>query len=227
MSIFETLTVPCPNCDTPTDFDVVMSVSADRRPDLRAEILDGSFQRRECPSCHQPFRVEPEFVYLDIGRGQYIGVWPASRRREWEALAAQTRAVFDHSLGKDSPAEARAIGDRMSVRTVFGWPALVEKIIARDAQVDDRTLEAAKLAVMRASTETPVPGEMELRLIGVDAGDLLLGWLGGRDAEPPPILRVPRQLLDDINADPAAWEAVKQAATAGDVVDFQRELLAA
>lgn len=228
MSIFEQQTLACPACGTPVEVELVHSVSADRRPDLRDAILDGSFQLQECPSCGTTFRAEPEFIYMDIGRGQYIGVWPASRRHEWQACAAKTRAVFDDALGKNAPREARRIGEKLEVRAVFGWPALVEKLLARQAGIDDRTLEAAKLAVMRTQQETPLPGRHELRLIAADDGDPVLAWLGGgEDEEPLPAMRVPRQLLADIDADPATWKALRDGVGEGDVVDFQRELLAA
>jgi hypothetical protein len=112
------------------------------------------------------FRIEPEFVYMDLARGQYIGVWPASKRGEWQVCAARTRSTFDDALGKNAPASAASIGARLEVRAVFGWPALVEKLLARQAGIDDRTLEAAKLAVMRSQEETPTPGRLELRMIG-------------------------------------------------------------
>ena len=41
MSLFESAKSPCPKCGTPHAFEVVASVNADRRPDLRAAILDG------------------------------------------------------------------------------------------------------------------------------------------------------------------------------------------
>lgn len=227
MSIFRTHTLPCPSCGTPVDYQLVHSVNADRRPDLRDAILDGSFQLQECPSCGTPFRCEPEFTYLDQKRGQYIGVWPASRRHEWQACAARTRQVFDDSLGINAPREARVLGEKLSVRTVFGWPALVEKLIARDAGIDDRTLEAAKLAVMRTQGETPLPGQLELRLIAAEDGDPVLAWLGGgSEGAALPALKVPRKLIDEIEADPARWQALRDSVAEGDVVDFQRELLA-
>src|SRR5262245_8405615 len=149
MSIFRTETLECPVCATPVDFELVVSVSADRRPDLRDAILDGSFQRLACPGCGTPVRAEPEFTYMAIGRGQYIGVWPAARREDWRTWAERSRTVFDDSLGRNAPPEAQRIGAKVEMRTVFGWPALVEKILAREAGIDDRTLELAKVAVMR------------------------------------------------------------------------------
>lgn len=227
MSIFRTHTLACPSCGAPVDYELVHSVNADRRPDLRDAILDGSFQLQQCPGCGTAFRCEPEFTYLDQKRGQYIGVWPASRRHEWQACAAKTREVFDHSLGVNAPREARALGDKLTVRTVFGWPALVEKLLAQDAGIDDRTLEAAKLAVMRTQEESPLPGRLELRLIAAEGGDPVFAWLGGgSEGEALPALKVPRKLIDAIEADPAHWQALRESVAEGDVVDFQRELLA-
>lgn len=226
MSIFRTVTLPCPACASPLVFELVISVSADRRPDLRDAILDGSFQRLPCPSCATQVRADPEFVYMDIGRRQYIGVWPAEKRREWKPWSEKTRAVFDDMLGKNAPAEAKQIGQKVEVRTVFGWHALVEKILAREAGIDDKVLELAKLAVMRTSAETPLPGELELRLVAVDESSLLLAWLGSaEEAAAPSAMRVPRQLLADIEADPAAWQETRDTVSDGDVVDFQREML--
>lgn len=227
MSIFGKLTIPCPACDTPVDYELVHSVNADRRPELRDAILNGSFQRQACPSCGHEFRVEPEFIYMDFGRAQYIGVWPASKRRQWRACAAQTRAVFDDAMGKNAPREARSLGDKLVVRAVFGWPALVEKLLARQAGIDDRSLEVAKLAVMRSQEETPLPGRSEFRLVGEHDGDPLLAWVGAHsDEDVPPVLRVPRQLIADIEADPTTWKAARETTSEGDMVDFQRELLA-
>jgi CpXC protein len=226
MSIFGELTLDCPACNTPVDYALVHSVNADRRPELRSAILDGSFQRQACPSCQHAFRVEPEFLYIDLARAQYIGVWPASKRGQWRACAAQTRAVFDNAMGKNAPREARALGEKLVVRAVFGWPALVEKILARQAGIDDRTLEVAKLAVMRSQEEVPLPGSSELRMVGERDGDPLLAWVGRRnDEDAPTVLHVPRKLIADIEADPTTWQAARDITSEGDVVDFQREML--
>jgi hypothetical protein len=228
MSIFQTVDVDCPACATPVAFELVHSVNAGRRPDLRDAILDGSFQRETCPSCGESFRIEPEFVYIDLPRGQYVGVWPASRRGDWRDCAAKTRGVFDDAMGRNAPAEARGLGEGLAVRTVFGWPALAEKILAQQAGIDDRSLEVAKLAVMRSQDETPLPGRRELRLVGEHDGDLVLAWIGTPAIEEaPPALRVPRSLIAEIESDPEKWQAARDAAVDGDVVDFQREALAA
>jgi endogenous inhibitor of DNA gyrase (YacG/DUF329 family) len=216
MSMFQETAVACPMCGSEVEFEVVQSVNVDRRPELRAAILDGSFQRKACPSCGKQFRVEPELVYMDLQRGQYLGAWPATRRHDWKALAAQTRKTFDDALGSNAPASARKLGQAVQVRAVFGWWALAEKILARQLGIDDCTLEAAKLAVMRTQEESPLPGHSELRLVREQDGDLIFAWLGspGGGGEQTPPMRVPRQLINDI-----------EAVTDGEVVDFQREML--
>jgi hypothetical protein len=227
MSVFRTETVDCPNCATPVDFELVMSVNADRRPDLRDDIVAGRFQRQPCPSCGTEFRVDPEFTYMDQGHGQYIGVWPVAKRGQWQACAQLTAQVFDEALGKGASAEARKIGAKLEPRAVFGWPALTEKIIAREAGIDDRTLELAKVMVLRNGGETPVPGRRELRLVEAGAEDFVLAWVRPADGFAEKALRVPRTLIADIDAEPEPWKAMRAEVGEGIVVDFQREMLAA
>lgn len=43
--------------------------------------------------------------------------------------------------------------------------------LARQLDIDDRTLETGKLAVMRSEEEVPIPGKQELRLVGEQDGD--------------------------------------------------------
>jgi hypothetical protein len=226
MSIFQHTVVDCPGCERALGFELVVSISADRRPDLRTAVLDGSFQRERCPHCGVQFRVDPELTYIDIGRGQYIGTWPVARRRRWQEHAARSRASFDRAFGGDASDAARAIGDALAFRVVFGWPALTEKLLARDAGIDDITLEVAKLAVVSRLESAPLPGEQELRLIA--AGDeLTFGWVRADGERLGDCLLVPRTLLEDIERDADAWRELRAAVADGPVVDFQREMLAA
>ncbi|HEY5323022.1 MAG TPA: CpXC domain-containing protein [Caldimonas sp.] len=227
MSVFRNETVNCPACATPVDFELVLSVNADRRPDLRDEIVAGTFQRRPCPSCGTEFRVDPEFTYMDLGHGQYIGVWPVAKRGQWQACAQKTAQTFDEALGKGASPEAKKLGARLEPRAVFGWPALAEKIIAREAGIDDRTLELAKVMVLRNGSETPVPGRRELRLVEARAEDFVLAWVRPADGAVETALRIPRTLIAEIDAEPEPWKAMRDSVGEGLVVDFQREMLAA
>ena len=93
MSIFRTVEVTCPSCEATVPFDLVHSVNADRRPDLREAILDRSFQRQPCPSCGYEFRIEPEFSYMDMRRGQFLAVWPSQAVEDFETYEQRSGAA--------------------------------------------------------------------------------------------------------------------------------------
>src|SRR5947209_8272330 len=129
MSRFESLSFPCPKCENPVEFGVVASVNADRRPDFRASILDGSFQRGTCGKCSHRFRIQPEMTYLDAGRKQWILVKPAEEVANWITLERTALETFDLAYGPQAGGLAQEIGRGLQPRIVFGWAALREKIL--------------------------------------------------------------------------------------------------
>lgn len=227
MSLFRSAELACPACRAPVRVDLVISVSADRRPDLRAAILDGSFQRMNCQACASRYRIDPEFAYIDLARHQYLGVWPVARRRDWSACAERTQADFDLAFGRHADPEAQALGAALVLRVVFGWPALVEKILAGEAGIDDRTLEIAKVLALRKFDVAPLPGAHEFRLVGLEPDALRLAWVHTDSERLGAGLRVPRTLLAEIEAEPALWEPLRAEVAEGPVVDFQRDMLSA
>ena len=226
MSVFHTQTINCPACATPVEFELVFSVNADRRPDLRDAIVAGTFQRQPCPSCGTEFRVDPEFTYMELRHGLYIGVWPVAKRGQWQSLAKKTAEIFEEGLGKGASPEAKKLGVGIEPRAVFGWPALVEKLIAQQAGIDDHTLELAKVMALRHGSETPIPGQRELRLVEAGADDFVLAWVRPADSRVEKAMRVPRSLIAEIDAEPESWKAMREEVGNGLVVDFQREMLA-
>jgi len=227
MSVFRSVDVECPGCGTVVRINLVLSVNADRRPDLRDAIVDGSFQRFACASCGTSQRIDPAFTYVDLARKQYVGVWPTARRSDWQAAAAETQAAFEKAYGKAATGKAKELGAGVQVRAVFGWPALVEKILAAGAGIDDRTLELLKILVMRRSASTPVPGDIELRLVAVDGGDPVIGWVDPVDGSVGEARKVGGGALAAIEAEPEAWAALRTDLGKGPVVDFQRDMLPA
>jgi hypothetical protein len=98
---------------------------------------------------------------------------------------------------------------------------------ARQAGIDDRTLELAKVMALRHGSETPVPGKRELRLVEAGAEDFVLAWVRPADSRVESAMRVPRSLIAEIDAEPEPWKAMRDQVGEGLVVDFQREMLAA
>ena len=223
MSVFNTVAIACPACGSSVNFELVHSVNAARRPDLRAAILDRSFQRQACPSCGTMFRVAPTFTYLDIGRKQFIAAWPATEVTNWTVVEARSQAAYDRAFGAGSDGAALAAG--MQARCVFGWLGLNEKLIALEHGIADVALEMAKLATLQAMGEMKLGADREFRLVGATADELIVGWLRTSSEEIDDEYSVPRQLLKDIESAPDAWAALRADVSGGMFVDYRRLLL--
>jgi len=201
MSIFQATRLDCPQCGTAVDFRAVHSVNVDRRPDLRTAILRGEFQRETCPSCGTGFRLDAAFLYLDLGRRQWVAAQPVPGLAEWPERETRARALFDDTYGEHASAIAREISQGVQPRLVFGWSALREKLIAAEAGLDDHALELLKLAMMRNLPSSPFARGTTLRLMDSVAERLLMGWVRNADDAVADLRWVPRELYDDIVAD--------------------------
>jgi hypothetical protein len=201
---------------------LVHSVNAGRRADLRAAIIDRSFQKQKCPACGFAFRVEPEFTYMDLGRGQFMAAWPAAYVAQWQEHEKRGLQAFDTAFGSAAPPEARAIGKKLSTRVIFGWTGLREKLIVAEAGIDDHTLELAKIGVIRNLDEAPMGGGSELRFLGLDQESLVLGWFRVGSEDLNEVVRLPKAILAEIDSTPAAWAALRQDINAGPFVDYRR-----
>ncbi len=191
MSMFRPITLNCPACGTPVEFSAVLSVNADRRPDLR-----GHHRRfvpcQPCPQCGATFRLDPEFTFVDIGHGQWIAAFPLVKLGEWRVLEEKALATFAQAYGPSAPAVAREMGAGMKPRLVFGWSGLREKLIVADNQLDDVTLELSKMAILRTSATTPLSDDNELRLLGMAGDKMEMAWIRAATEEVVESLSVPR-----------------------------------
>lgn len=223
MSLFRTIQTPCPSCGVPVSFDLVHSVNADRRPALRTEIMDRTFQRQTCPSCGDTFRLEPEFTYLHIGGKQFLSVWPASSLPHWAECEQRSLQAFNRFYGTEASPAAAALGRELSVRMAFGWEAAHEKLVVRAAGIDDHTLELAKISILRTVDGIPAGADRELRLLGIDADDnMVLGLFTTGSETLEEELVVPKALLGEIEAEPDAWQPLRDLLSAGPFVDVAR-----
>jgi CpXC protein len=225
MSLFKVVEVSCPVCDTVSAFDMVHSVNADRRPDLREEILNHTFQRIICPGCAGFYRIEPEFTFMHLAKGEFLAVWPASDVDHWADAERRSKAAFDSAYGPNASKTAAEIGQELNPRIAFGWQAAREKLVIRDLGFDDHTIELGKIALLRTQDGLPVGRRNALRFNGIDdEGNLIFGLFPIDEIVPTEEIRVPRSLLDEINADPE-WQPLRDQLGAGLFVDMLRLII--
>ncbi|WP_207477274.1 CpXC domain-containing protein [Arenibaculum pallidiluteum] len=225
MSLFNSVAIECPVCKTANAFELAASVNADRRPDLRDEILAGTFQALRCGQCGARLKPPPAMTYIDVGRHQWILVQPFAQLEQWQAFEEQARAVFERTFGAAAPLAAQAMGKALDVRIAFGWPALREKIRCRELGLDDVALELLKMAVLRNVSGAPVSDDAELRLLGAEDGMLELGWVRGEEEAVVASLKVPRDVYDHVAADRGAWQPLRDQLSGRPFADYNRFLV--
>jgi len=222
MSLFSSMTVTCPTCDSSFTVDAVGSVNADRRPDLRDEILDNSFQTVTCDTCGDSFRLEPDFNYLDMGRGQWIAGKPVGRRADYEQAEAETQQDFDRSYGPSTGPGAQEIGKALQARLTFGWPAVREKILINESGLDDELVELLKIELLRRLPEITLTSETEMRLVGAGDDTLEIVWINPMTEEVTQSVNVRRELYDEVAGNAEGWAPIAEQLHQGMFVDAQR-----
>jgi len=225
MSMSDPTNFACPNCGEMNEFDVFASVNADRRPDLRDDIVSGEFMRIKCSSCQIDFRPEPDLNYLDFENGLWIQAKPLGWIAHWADLETEAAELFDAAYGSGAPASAREIGDELKPRITFGWSALREKIVIAQEELDDIALEETKIAVLRNKPDNPVEPGVELRLISVHDPVLQMGWIRAATNEALQVFEVQRALYEDISGD-EGWADLGKQLSAGYLVDTLRLFIA-
>jgi len=151
MSRFSRDEVTCSHCGSRSLQNVYSSVNAGRSPSLRESILSGAFHRFECPFCRALFVWESPFVHVDVARKQWLVQNPRSWEPGWRKREADAvRRYVEATQRPGAATGVDAIFAGTTVRLVFGLAALREKILCLDAGIDDATLEALKLDLMRS-----------------------------------------------------------------------------
>jgi hypothetical protein len=212
MSLFATTNVPCPACGQQVSFNMVNSVNAVGRPDLREAILKGTFQKQACPSCQKTFRMDPRFNYLDVKRNQWIAVFPHTDLDQWRTREEEVQHLFDRAFGRQAAPLAREIGVALKPRLVFGWPALWEKLALDDHRLDDVQVELLKVGLLRSLPESPFGLTTELRFQGVpknNPAELSFAWLNTLTADFVQGVSVPRALYDDVALRADEWKSLR------------------
>lgn len=222
MSLFNLTSITCPDCKTTSDFDAAGSVNADRRPDLRDQILDNSFQTVRCPSCEAAMRLEPVVNYLDVANGLWLAAYPPRQIGDYLKLEDEVQRLFDESYGAHASDSAQAVGADLHPRLTFGWPGTREKLLLRMNGLDDVAIEMLKLDLLRRLPEAPLRPGVELRVVDVSEEALNLVWIETASEEVLQAFECKRALLAEIEGNPEGWAAIRASLTGGLFVDMQK-----
>ncbi len=222
MSLFRPKNLTCPSCGAAITMDAVGSINADRRPDYREDIMENRFQDVTCGACQATFRLQPDFNYLDAGRGQWIAALPAGEMPGYLEAEDEASALFATSYGDQAPKAAQAVGDALAMRVTFGWPAVREKLLLREHDLDDGVVELVKMDVMRRIPSAPLAQGVELRVVDVTEEMLVMVWLHTDTEKVIEELQVPRPLYDAIAGEPELWGPVRSQLENGPFVDMQK-----
>ncbi|HIV70059.1 MAG TPA: CpXC domain-containing protein [Candidatus Aquabacterium excrementipullorum] len=222
MSIFHHVQAACGHCGQRNDVARTASVNAGRRPDLRAAILDGSFQRETCVSCGTVLRLPPHLTYIDMARGQWFLVESAEAIERWQTAEKAARETHDRAFGSRAAPHARELGETLRARLVLGWTALREQLWCDELGLDDITLELLKLDLLGDMESAPLADQTELRLVVGDAETLRFDWIELATERPLEGVEVPRSVYDELVAQADDWAGLRARFDGALLVDWRR-----
>jgi CpXC motif protein len=190
MSTYRLQEIHCPSGHG-FEAEVFDSLHVSRRPDIRDQILDGTFHRFTCPRCDQAFLVENRLAYTDFPRRHWFTVFPRIDLRHRDVLAEFARRSFQDTMVDRAPSLVQGWAPDMIQRAVFGLAALREKLVVLDAGLDDRLVECLKLQLFRGTGLVLHP-DSYLHVVAVESDTITMHYSppGGT----PRSLPVPREL---------------------------------
>jgi hypothetical protein len=226
MSFIVDATATCPTCDATARLDFPASINADRRPDLRAAILNGSIYVQDCASCGERLSFEPQTTYLDVGRRQWILAQSSEDRFGWVEAEQTAIEVHATAFGADAPDVARRLGKSIVSRLVFGWPAMAEKLLCRELGLDDVAVEALKMTAIARNTVPVLDPDLDFRLVGERGEALLFAWLDPTDGDHAAHMQVPKAAYALLKGGGDAWTPLMERVSGSLFVDIGRVLRA-
>jgi hypothetical protein len=189
MAVFHPNQVVC-KCGYAFEANLARSVNVKRNPAVRETILRGEFHRINCPACRTIFAVECPFYYSDPERRSVFLVLPRGERlnhtRDGQTLTKQQREC-DLLVG-DVPTS--------QLRVVYGLDELREKVVAQDAELDDRNIELIKLIVLHEHPFLLHTPRLQLVLSAVTSS--AMQFIAYHHNQPRSYqIEIPRFLVDD------------------------------
>jgi hypothetical protein len=144
MAVFHPHSVSCV-CGNALTVQLADSINVKRSPDMRDKILKGELHRTACPACKRQMTVERPFYYTDLLRNAIFKVCPRSERHTWKEASSEldrASSYIPQGMSNGNGSNGRIL------RVIFGMDELREKLLAQDADLDDRLLELLKVLLV-------------------------------------------------------------------------------
>jgi hypothetical protein len=221
MSTFVPSTIAC-RCGKRYDVEVANGLHISLRPDLRRNILDGTFHRFFCPACGMTTMIDATMSFTDFPRRQWFTIAPSTGlpwRRQWLELA---RASFQATMVDNAPEMVVGWGREMTRRLMFGLAALREKLVISDAELDDRVVELMKIQVVRDLRGELSPNHY-FHLVAVRGDELAF-----ERTHPDGLIRefaLPRRIYDELAHQPEVENWIELAFPDGLLIDHRAMLV--
>jgi hypothetical protein len=221
MSTFVPSTIVC-RCGERYTVEVADGLHLSLRPDVRQQILDGTFHRFFCPACGMTTMIDKLIAFTDFPRRQWFTIAPSAGmpwRRKWLAVA---RDSFEATMVHKAPELVVGWGNEMTRRLIFGLASLREKLIAGDAGLDDRVVELLKIQLVRDLRDR-FSADDYFHLVAVTAAELVLERThrDGMIRKVP----IPRGMYDALAAEPELPKWIELAFPDGLIVDHRAMLV--
>src|SRR5689334_18495299 len=84
------------------------SINGERHPHMRQAVLDRTLHTFDCGACEKKIVVEKQFLYVDLERKQFYGVFPDADRGDEKRCANELVTAWNHALGDQAPLSVRA-----------------------------------------------------------------------------------------------------------------------
>jgi hypothetical protein len=152
MSVIRETTIPCEQCETDQPFVMRMQIDVAKWPQGKEELLEGRLNTFVCAKCG--FSKMYDFILLYEDREKGLMVLSAPQSAEIEL-----KPEFAH------------FAEDFQLRKVSSRNELIEKVVIRDAELDDCVVEYVKVQLRNESLRRSMP---------ID-GDLMFSDLGKND----------------------------------------------
>jgi hypothetical protein len=131
----------CPGCGADGTKDREKRICVSRAPELKEEILSGSFFEWECPSCGKQFFIDDVFLYNDDNNKFMVYLVPG-----YNEVKLDIPTVIKTDERYDT--------DNSVLRVAASFVDFVEKIRILEERLDDRAIEAIKAVYSAVYSET-------------------------------------------------------------------------